>query len=321
MKKKLAIKGHKTRGKEVIEILQMLGGKKTIYSGKDTLHIYSLDDYGEITTQLYRDYSLTSLTYDVYTLEEFVEKFPFKINDVVINSDYRGRGIIKEMVWDNKAWEVKYRVNFFEDFGVNAWLKCDEIKISNISLIDNTDPIHVLCENLCENKLSMLMIDSEACKDEVEIILNDYEIVTRDGKTFAVKKKSKYPKTYEECCKIMGIDSDNFITIRNRNCIDGEEIITDYEDTLINKFDALWKLLICRDAYWKIAGKEMGLGKPWEPDYNNKTEKYVVYPYQYLYSIDKEYYRNTILAFPTKEMRDAFYENFKDLIEKCKKLL
>ena len=40
-----------------------------------------------------------------------------------------------------------------------------------------------------------------------------------------------------------------------------------------------------------------------------------------LYSIDKENYRNTVLAFPTKEMRDAFYENFKDLIEQCKELL
>jgi hypothetical protein len=28
-----------------------------------------------------------------------------------------------------------------------------------------------------------------------------------------------------------------------------------------------------------------------------------------------------ILLFPTEEMRDAFYENFKDLIEKCKEFL
>jgi hypothetical protein len=28
-----------------------------------------------------------------------------------------------------------------------------------------------------------------------------------------------------------------------------------------------------------------------------------------------------ILAFPTEEMRDTFYENFKDLIEQCKELL
>ena len=30
---------------------------------------------------------------------------------------------------------------------------------------------------------------------------------------------------------------------------------------------------------------------------------------------------NHILSFPTEEMRDAFYENFKDLIELCKEFL
>jgi hypothetical protein len=28
-----------------------------------------------------------------------------------------------------------------------------------------------------------------------------------------------------------------------------------------------------------------------------------------------------LLVFPTSEMRDAFYENFKELIEECKELL
>jgi hypothetical protein len=32
-------------------------------------------------------------------------------------------------------------------------------------------------------------------------------------------------------------------------------------------------------------------------------------------------HKNHILVFPTAEMRDAFYENFKDLIESCKELL
>ena len=30
---------------------------------------------------------------------------------------------------------------------------------------------------------------------------------------------------------------------------------------------------------------------------------------------------STILEFPTEEMRDAFYENFKELINECKELL
>ena len=33
MRKRLAIRGHATRGKEVIEILEMLGGKSAIHGG------------------------------------------------------------------------------------------------------------------------------------------------------------------------------------------------------------------------------------------------------------------------------------------------
>ena len=62
--KKIALKGHATRGKEVIEILEMLGGKNpnSVYSGKDTFHYYYIDnETGYITTKLYTDNCLTKL--------------------------------------------------------------------------------------------------------------------------------------------------------------------------------------------------------------------------------------------------------------------
>ena len=94
--------------------------------------------------------------------------------------------------------------------------------------------------------------------------------------------------------------------------------IVPYE-TAIRRF---YKLLICRDAYWKIYGEDMGLDKSWEPDWKNtKNVKYGITLYDD--TITKMYLRNenVILAFPTEEMRDAFYVNFKDLIEQCKELL
>ncbi len=178
-------------------------------------------------------------------------------------------------------------------------------------------------EGLAEDTIQPVVFENivfpnENYADKVELCLgDDYEIVVEDGRTFVQKKKPKYPKTYEECCKIMGIDSGNFISIRNFYLIDGEEIITDYEDTLNNKFRVLWKLLIRRDAYWKIAGEEMGLDKPWEPDWDNLSTNHE------FIKISKGCftYSSRVLVFPTTEMRDAFYENFKDLIEKCKELL
>ena len=98
------------------------------------------------------------------------------------------------------------------------------------------------------------------------------------------------------------------------------------EYTDVNKLlQTLQTILICRNAYWKIAGEEMGLGKPWEP----KFGKYIHYSinfylYQDSFVLHKGEYSssdNRILVFPTEEMRDAFYENFKDLIGQCKELL
>ena len=143
--------------------------------------------------------------------------------------------------------------------------------------------------------------------DEVEVILGDYEFVLKDGKTYFVKK-NKYPKTYEECCNILGVE-------------DRENGYCGYEYELLGEFQ---QLLICRDAYWKIAGEQMGLGKPWKPDWgeNDSGYRYCISNQSNKIVLSNEWLgENYILSFPTEEMRDEFYENFKDLIDKCKELL
>ena len=119
-----------------------------------------------------------------------------------------------------------------------------------------------------------------------------------------VKKQPQYPKSYKECCEVIGY----------RLC--GTTIIG-YKTNVLK---TLQKLLICRDAYWKIAGEEMGLGKAWEQDYDDRcfiiaNNNGNIHTYEYHGN------NNVILAFPTEEMRDAFFENFKDLINECKELL
>ena len=129
--------------------------------------------------------------------------------------------------------------------------------------------------------------------------------------------KKEYPKTYEECCKVLGVSPNNYLSIRNLCCDDGDdgdEDYTNYELGLLGIFDSLWVLRFCRDAYWKLYGEEMGLDKPWEPDWNDeKQDKYGFYN-EVKYTI----INSAIFVFPTEEMRDAFYENFKELIEQCK---
>lgn len=142
--------------------------------------------------------------------------------------------------------------------------------------------------------------------NKLEIILGDYEIKEENGKYYAVKKNPKYPKTYEECCNIL-------------NEYPTQPHISGYKYELLDNFR---KLLICRDAYWKTAGEEMGLDKPWKPDWkDNYQRKWSINFYQGEINFTNTTNVHNVLVFPTEEMRDAFYENFKDLIESCKELL
>ena len=141
-------------------------------------------------------------------------------------------------------------------------------------------------------------------EDEVELQLGDYEIEVRDGKTYAVKKKPVYPKTLPDCCKIINNICDYQL------CGHKHRLLLDFQN-----------LLICRDAYWKIVGEQMGLDKPWEPDWDSTDNKFVIQCLDNKARFWESSRLNHVLAFPTPEMRDAFYENFKELIEYCKELL
>lgn len=136
-------------------------------------------------------------------------------------------------------------------------------------------------------------------------------------------KKIKYPKTYKECCDVLLISP--YYNLRYHTYERGynEYATSNNLLSLQDKLNTLGKLLICRDAYWKIAGEQMGLGKPWKSPLPSLFE--TVYCIRRKNNkIIKGSYRggkSEILEFPTEEMRDTFYENFKDLIEKCKELL
>jgi hypothetical protein len=143
-----------------------------------------------------------------------------------------------------------------------------------------------------------------------EIIPCDgYEVVFDEGKFYVVKKPPKCPKTYVECCEIL-YPNENFQTvaqpIKGHN---GKKLL------------ALQKLLVCRDAYWKIAGEQMGLGKHWEPDWDISEVKFIIVECANEVVKSTNMCNKRILAFPTKEMRDVFYENFKKLIGDCKDFL
>jgi hypothetical protein len=126
----------------------------------------------------------------------------------------------------------------------------------------------------------------------------------------SVNRKPKYPTTYAECCKVLKKNPDIKPEVR---------MVSPEESLLFSKFIMLKR---CRDAYWKIYGEKKGLDKPWDSTcgdwgywigYSINENK--------IYLQDSRILVNCVLVFPTEEMRDAFYVNFKNLIEQCKELL
>ena len=75
---KLAIKGHPTRGKEVIELLEMLGGENFHkYDGSVENACYFIDN-GIVNLDFIRE--------DVclYILKQFEQKYPYKVGEKVL---------------------------------------------------------------------------------------------------------------------------------------------------------------------------------------------------------------------------------------------
>lgn len=159
-------------------------------------------------------------------------------------------------------------------------------------------------------------------KNNCDIACPDgYEFYDENGNLIGTKvlmrpKKPKYPTSYADCCDILGFKNRNKTEQQFLNSCDL------YDAELMTK---LSMLKVCRDAYWKIAGEELELGKPWEPKFGKIILFDITfYLYQDSFVLHKGEYScsdNRILVFPTEEMRDAFYDNFSDLIECCKELL
>lgn len=299
----LAIKGHETRGKEVIEILEMLGGvnKSNYTADSEGLYFYISHSTSTICYDWLSAVQNDSLGYVTYTLKEFLEKYPHKVGDKVRFSDSNTPFTISRIWWDNNASELI------------CTLEEQDIDVSSVDL----QPYK---EETMKEKGILVQIDltKELCiADEVEVILGDYEFVLKDGKTYFVKKKPKYPKTYEECCEVLGICPNGDIVYAGNWTYGGE-----YLEKHLERIRNFQKLLICRDAYWKIAGEQMGLEKPWEPDFDNEDEyKYGLFRLRNIIYKDATCINPTLLIFPTAEMRDTFYDNFKKEIESCKELL
>lgn len=217
----------------------------------------------------------------IMSLETFERKYPYKVGDKVRIPDYESEVIINKMKWD--GFNIVY--GFYTD--EQEWCTSSD-------LIDwNGKPFE---KEPMEKEISGAIVDRFLCLEGYDFYDDKGNII--DTKEITMKKKQpKYPKTFIECAKIL----DCFCAAH----IDG------YKHDLLEN---LQELIICRDAYWKFAGD-------WKPNFTNDENKFIIANYySKVYPAVANNY-NRVLIFPTQEMRDAFYDNFKELIEECKELL
>ena len=145
MGKNLAIRGHATHGKEVIELLQMMGGNtfnscmKIAYPNR----VYYIGNNNAITWDYIGPEEIDK--YEIFTLEEFLKKYPYKVGDKVVYEDDNDIVVINEIKWDNNVGYIFYNVkgtrhvfDYMRDY-LGIPIKKEEITYTVSSLVLNID--------------------------------------------------------------------------------------------------------------------------------------------------------------------------------------
>lgn len=149
------------------------------------------------------------------------------------------------------------------------------------------------------------------------IIPQGWEIdEVRGNKIILMESKKELPKTWEECiAKIKDLEY-----INSDGDIDEADldfgIVYDHINDIPKGFGkpmlALCQLLVCREVY----------RQDWKPDWTNANEnKYCIVNELNKIKDVHAIFIPKVLSFQSKEIRDKFLENFKELIEEAKELI
>lgn len=181
----LAIKGHATRGREVIEILEMLGGKIShecgYGDGFDPHYVYFIDTNENSFIDGFLLGDKNPAEFSIFTLEEFLEKFPYKVGDKILYKTYGIYLRIKTMLWNIEKEQVFYRMASNKLFVATA----DELKPCKEETMEDKElkrlirkaesydklvskglvNIERVCEWLSDNMKNYAAFDSDIIKD------------------------------------------------------------------------------------------------------------------------------------------------------------
>lgn len=293
---KIAIQGHPTRGKEVIQILESLGGKNTDKLEGTHNTFYYIDNKNEIDDDHKDNFPPI---YKLYTLEEFEKEFPFKIGDKVIYSSTTTNfvGLVVNIKFDDN---IPYRVAIkgtIYPCGTNMLKSYKEMKEErNITLT--------------------LEKAKEWYKKGGEL----KEIALQ---AFTETELNPLPRSWEEFCeKYSKIDDKEYFIDSDSNIIQVTAVVSNYcrlqngDRNICPSIKsaeahlAMIQLEQLRNCWWN----------GWEPEWNN-CEKYVIKWDKNDLIVFTARNIHAFLVFPTREMAEEFLKCFRDLIEKAGDLI
>lgn len=206
---KIAIQGHPTRGKEIIQILESLGGKKLYHSNADdTRLVFFINDKGYITC-LHCENPILKECYKIYTLTKFEKEFPFKIGDKVITTTSKHPKIITGIT--DTQWGLRYVIS--------------EIKFPDSKEIPHISQISLYKEMKEERNITLTLDKAR------EWYKRGGELKEIALQAFTKEELNPLPKSWEEYCKGYKVP------------------VMIFGQCIPNKYIALWKLELLRDCY------------------------------------------------------------------------
>ena len=284
---KIAIQGHPTRGKEVIEILESLGGRNMYdFNGFATFKYY-IDPFNKINIA-------THLTSDwkIYSLEEFETQFPFKVEDKI--KHITSIGIIKEYCYiDN---EPAYKVESME-LGIIA-----------------TIPAKILepYKEMEERNITLILDKAK------EWYQKGGELREIALQAFSEKELNPLPRSWEEFCKKHPIkEGESYInSVGKIISFTTKTARRDWDHICPSKESAeahlaMIQLEQLRDCYRGIFITVIGM-----PVWNISMYDGKPHIFQAMWGKN-----HSFLSFQSKEVAEEYLKNFKPLIEKAGDLI
>lgn len=222
---------------------------------------------------------------------------------------------IRSLDWYNANKNENGNITFYRNFTYIMSYYCGKIaKIINVKdksySINLDNGLYSWTDEMFEENINDM--------ETKEIIIpQGWEIdKVDDNKILLKRSKKELPNRWEECiAKIKDlecIDSNGDIDEVDFNFGIIYDHVNDVPKGLGKPILALMQLLVCREVY----------RQGWKPDWTNGDEnKYCI-----INDIDKItkitcLFNSKVLSFQSKEIRNKFLENFKDLIEEAKELI